>query len=288
MSDLRKKMIEDMQLRGLSENTIETYVRQVYLLARYYRKPPDKVSDDEIRNYFLHLLNEKKYMPSSMTIAACGINFFYKYTLNKKSDFLDNFKAVKSTKLPVILSTEEVSLILSSTKNYAYQTYFTLIYNCGLRLSEALNLEVTDIDRGKMQIFIRSGKGKKDRYVPIPEKCLELLSEFWRSHKNQKWVFPATKKQKDHSGPMSRRAVQGVFKCVLESTSIKKRPVSIHTLRHCYATHLLDAGMNLNVIQRLLGHASLATTVKYLHLTEFGLKNVSEIINRVMKGGNNG
>jgi len=245
------------------------------------------LNDNEIRGYFLYLLNEKKYMPSSMTIAACGINFFYKYTLDKENDFLNSFKAIKSSKLPAILSRKEVNLILTSTKHYAYRTYFILIYNCGLRLSEALHLQVADIDRQKMQIFIRSGKGKKDRYVPIPEKCLELLGEFWCSHKNKTWVFPATEKQKDRSGTMSRRAVQGVFKCVVDSTGIKKSPVSIHTLRHCYATHLLDAGMNISVIQRLLGHASLSTTVKYLHLTEYGHQNISSIINNVMRGVGN-
>ena len=287
MTDLRKKMIEDMQLRGLSERTIEAYVRQVFLLTKYYRKAPDTLSDSEIRDYFLYLLNDKKYMPSSMNIAACGMNFFYKHTLGKENDFLNNFKAIKSATLPTILSREEVNLILNSTKHHAYRSYFILIYNCGLRLSEALNVQVSDIDRGKMQIFIRSGKGNKDRYVPIPEKCLGLLGEFWLTHKNEKWLFPATENQKDRSGTMSRRAVQGVFKRVVDSSGINKTHVSIHTLRHCYATHLLDAGMNLNVIQRLLGHASLSTTVKYLHLTEYGRQNILTIINDVMTEGDN-
>lgn len=287
MTPLKRKMIEDMQLRGLSENTIDSYVRQVYLLSKYYKKSPDKISNDELKQYFLYLINKKKYSVGSMTVASCGIRFFYRYTLKRDFEVLHEFKSKKAKTLPVVLSTEEVKLILKSTKYQAYRTYFTLIYNCGLRLSEALNLRVTDIDKKLMQIFIRAGKGKKDRYVPLPASTLKLLKEFWLTHRNETWLFPATKKQKDRSGTMSRDAVQVAFYRIVRETKIKKSPISIHTLRHCYATHLLDAGININVIQKFLGHASLATTSRYLHLTSYGHQNASGIINNLMGGAFN-
>jgi site-specific recombinase XerD len=219
-----------------------------------------------------------------MNNAVCGIRFFYRSTLKIDYDILHEFKTKQPKTLPLVLNINEVNLILNSTKHQAYRTYFTLIYNCGLRLSEALNIRVTDINNERMQIFIKGGKGKKDRYVPIPESSLKLLKEFWLTHKNKIWLFPATAKQKDHSGTMSRDAVQQAFRRVVKDTNIKKSPISIHTLRHCYATHLLDAGVNINVIQSFLGHASVTTTSKYLHLTSYGRKNAAEIINKVMGG----
>lgn len=285
MTYLRERMIGDMQLKCLSANTIESYVRSVYLLSKHYGESPDKLSEDDLRNYFLYLMNEKKYSSSSMMSAVCGIRFLYRHTLNREYSVFNEFRFKKHRKLPLVLSRKEVRRILDSTTHRAYRTYFTVVYNCGLRLSEGLNLQVSDIDKERMQVLIRGAKGNKDRYVPLPESTLAILRDFWLTHKNRKWLFPATEKQKHRNGTMARRAAQGAFMRALDASGIKKRPVSIHTLRHSYATHLLEAGVALNVIQACLGHSSFKTTGIYLHLTYSGRQNASKVINNLMGKG---
>jgi integrase/recombinase XerD len=270
MSELRKRMIECMQLRGLSERTQESYVRAVRQLAEHYHKSPDLISEEELRQYFLYLKNVKHYARNTTTIAICGIKFFFEHTLEKEWTIFNLVRPAPEKKLPVILSVAEVRQILSHVRLPRYKVCLTTIYCCGLRLQEGTNLCVADIDSARMMLHVRHGKGAKDRYVPLPERTLLLLRQYWKQHRNPLLLFPA--EGRDHidlarsSEPMSKSSVQAAFRAALKESGNNKR-ASVHTLRHSWATHLLEAGVNLRLIQEWLGHSSPATTSVYTHLT---------------------
>ncbi len=270
MTELRKRMIECLQLRGLSERTQEAYVRAVRQLAEHYHKSPDLITEEELRQYFLHLKNIKRYSRNTMTIAICGVRFFYKDTLNRKWTIFGIVRPAPEKKLPVILSREEVRLILSRIRLPRYRICLATIYSCGLRLQEGTNLQVADIDSARQMIHVRHGKGAKDRYVPLPQRTLQLLRDYWKTHRNQVLLFPA--EGRNHiklalaTEPMSKHSVQDAFHAALKESRLNKH-ASVHTLRHSWATHLLEAGVNLRLIQEWLGHSSPATTSVYTHLT---------------------
>lgn len=270
MSELRKRMIECLQLRGLSERTQESYVRAVRQLAEHYHKSPDLITEEELRQYFLHLKNIKHYSRNTMTIAICGIRCFYKDTLNRDWTIFGIVRPAPEKKLPVILSVAEVRQILARVRLPRYKVCLTTIYSCGLRLQEGTNLRVADIDSARLMIHVRHGKGAKDRYVPLPERTLALLRQYWQQHHNPLLLFPA--EGRNHidlarsSEPMSKSSVQDAFHTALKESGNNKR-ASVHTLRHSWATHLLEAGVNLRLIQEWLGHSSPATTSVYTHLT---------------------
>jgi len=263
-------MIECLQLRGLSERTQEAYVRAVRQLAEHYHKSPDLITEEELRQYFLHLKNIKRYSRNTMTIAICGVRFFYKDTLNRKWTIFGIVRPAPEKKLPVILSREEVRLILSRIRLPRYRICLATIYSCGLRLQEGTNLQVADIDSARQMIHVRHGKGAKDRYVPLPQRTLQLLRDYWKTHRNQVLLFPA--EGRNHiklalaTEPMSKHSVQDAFHAALKESRLNKH-ASVHTLRHSWATHLLEAGVNLRLIQEWLGHSSPATTSVYTHLT---------------------
>jgi integrase/recombinase XerD len=270
MTALRQRMIEDMQLRGLSERTQESYVRAVRQLADYYGKSPALISEEELRQYFLHLTNDRRFSPSSLTVVLCGIKFFYECTLKRHWPTLAIVKPQRERKLPVVLSREEVQHILACVRRPAYRACLSTIYSCGLRLEEGLRLQVSDIDGGRMLVRIRQGKGRKDRYVPLPPQTLELLRKYWLTHRDPVWLFPAHgpdgRPVPEASAPLERSGVQRAFQAALYDSGIQKR-ATVHTLRHSWATHLLEAGVNLRQIQVWLGHAFLSTTAIYVHLT---------------------
>ncbi len=208
MSVLRRRMIEDMQLRGLSERTQESYIRAVRQLAEYYGKSPDQVSEEELRQYFLYLKNEKHASRSTCTLALCGIKFFYEYTLHRDWPTLSFVRPPKERKLPVVLSPEEVSRILGCLRQPHYRVCLTLIYSCGLRLQEGVQLQVADIDSARMLVRVRHGKGNKDRYVPLPQPILELLRAYWVTHRPQVWLFPG----RGGTIPLDKTGVQKAFR----------------------------------------------------------------------------
>jgi site-specific recombinase XerD len=263
-------MIECLQLRGLSERTQESYVRAVQQLAEHYHKSPDLITEEELRQYFLFIKNVKHYSRNTMTIAICGVRFFYQHTLNRSWAIFGIVRPAPEKKLPVILSREEVRQILSLIRLPRYRVCLSTIYSCGLRLQEGTNLQVADLDSGRMMIHVRHGKGARDRYVPLPPRTLELLRGYWKTHRHPVLLFPA--EGRNHSNlaqatqPMSRRSVQEAFHAALKESGNHKR-ASVHTLRHSWATHLLEAGVNLRLIQEWLGHSSPATTSLYTHLT---------------------
>jgi integrase/recombinase XerD len=287
MSPLQQRMLEDMQLRGLSARTQEAYARAVWQLAQYYHRRPDQLSDEDLRRYFLYLTNEKKIARPTATIALCGIKFFYEQTLKQAWPTLRFVRPAREWKLPVVLSRKEVRQILAVVRIPVYQACLKTIYACGLRLLEGTRLQVPDVDSARMLLHIH-GKSKKDRYVPLPKPTLQLLRAYWLTHRSPLWLFPApTRHGLAHSlahdgGPITRSSLQSAFRRAVQRTGIAKR-AHVHTLRHSYATHLLEAGFNLRVIQDHLGHRSPSTTAVYTHLTRELRATVTDPLDQLMK-----
>lgn len=285
MTPLRKRMIEDLQLKGMGERTQQMYVRAVRQLSEHYNKSPNKITEEQLRDYFLYVKNVKKWSRSTSTIALCGIKFFYQNTLKRDWTTLTFVRAKREKKLPVILSKAEARKILKNIRLLRYRVCLTTIYSCGLRLTEGTQLQVADIDSARGLIHVH-GKGCKDRYVPLPQRTLQLLREHWKTHRNPVWIFPAPGRggnlMPTNTKPMPKASVQIAFKEALKESGIKKR-ASVHTLRHSYATHLLEAGVNLRLIQIWLGHNTPTTTSVYTHLTAKAKAIATESINDLMK-----
>jgi integrase/recombinase XerD len=285
MSELRKRMIECLQLRGLAERTQEAYTRALRQLAAHYHKSPDRISEAELRQYFLYLKNVKHYSRNTMTVAICGIRFFYEQTLNRNWAIFGIVRPAPEKKLPVILSLAEVRQILACVRLPRYKVCLTTIYSCGLRLQEGTHLQVADIDSARLMIHVRHGKGAKDRYVPLPQRTLQLLRQYWVTHRNPLLLFPAEGRNHidlaQSTEPISKSSVQDAFRAALKDSRLNKR-ASVHTLRHSWATHLLEAGVNLRLIQEWLGHSSPATTSVYTHLTVKAEQLGTQAINQLM------
>lgn len=274
MTPLGQKMIEDMQLRGLSARTRDSYVRAVRQLAEHYGKSPERISEAELRAYFLYLQREKQVSPSTCRVSLCGLKFLYEYTLRRPWPRLELIRPVREQKLPVILSVAEVQRILGCLRRPSYRVCLSTIYSCGLRLLEGVRLQVDQIDSDRMVLHLRQAKGNKDRYVPLPQWTLGQMRGYWLSHRNPVWLFPGAR---EWSQPLDARGVQRAFRAALQESGINKA-ASVHTLRHSWATHLLEAGVNLRLIQAWLGHTSLTTTGIYTHLT---VKAEAEAVERI-------
>jgi site-specific recombinase XerD len=253
-------------------------------LAQHYHKSPDLITEEELRQYFLCLINDKHYSRSSMKIALCGIKFFFERTLQRDWPTFALVRPAPEKRLPVILSREEVRLILSHLRVPRYRVCLTTIYSCGLRLREGICLRVADIDSARLMIHVRQGKGAKDRYVPLPERTLQLLRQYWQTHRHPVLIFPPLPSRRAPSAapkPMHQKGVQLAFRAARQASRINK-PASVHTLRHSWATHLLEAGVNLRLIQAWLGHSSPATTSLYTHLTMQAEQLGATVINQLM------
>jgi integrase/recombinase XerD len=267
---LRQRMTQDLQVAGLSDRTQEAYLRAVRMLADHYHTPPDRLSEAQVRDYLLHLKNDRHFAAASLGIAYSGIKFFYSHTAPRDWPTLKRLRIPGEQRLPDVLSIDEVRQLIAAVRTPHNRTYFQAVYSLGLRLGEGLNLQVGDIDGARMMVHVRHGKGAKDRYVPLPSSTLRALRDYWATHRHPTWLFPAT--GRDHrlaataDRPMERSSVQGALRRVVRELKFRKT-ISIHTLRHSYATHLLEAGVNLRLIQQYLGHRSLQTTMVYLHLT---------------------
>jgi integrase/recombinase XerD len=270
MTVLSQKMLEDMQLRGLALRTQQSYVEAVRQLAKHYHKSPDRIDEEELRQYFLYLKKVKGVSVSTFRVALCAIKFFYEHTLQREWHTLALVRPEKKEKLPVVLSLTEVEQVLKCVRVQRYRVCLTTIYACGLRLLEGVHLQVKNIDSERKMLHIYAGKGGKDRYVPLPSMSLEMLRQYWRTHRNPEWLFPRIHGSWQGSininVPMHETAVQKAFRIALKESGIQKL-ATVHTLRHSYATHLLEAGVDLRTIQLYLGHASITTTTLYLHLT---------------------
>jgi integrase/recombinase XerD len=273
-------MLEDMQLHGFSRSTQNAYVRAIAKLAKHYHKSPDLISEDELRQYFLDLTQKKKVSRSTATVDLCAIKFFFEATLHRPWPSLKLMRPPKHKKLPVVLSREEVYRVLSAIRFPVYRACLSTIYSCGLRLSEGAFLKVQDIDSSRRMVRVL-GKGSKERDVPLPERTLFLLREFWRTHRSKQWLFPARIRHDGYSQPVKIKNVQEAFRRAVRRSGVKKA-AHVHSLRHSYGTHLLEAGVNLRVIQCLLGHQSPRTTAIYTHLTPQVIESVSKTINQIV------
>lgn len=280
MTPLRSRMIEDMQLHGYASRTQGLYVGVIAKFARHYGKSPELISEEELRQYFLHATQVEKISRSYATITLCALKFLFEKTLHRGWPSLQLMRPAKARKLPVVLSKEEVRRILACVYTPVYRVCLTTIYSCGLRLSEGAFLKIEDVDSSRMLLRV-TGKGSKQRYVPLPQKTLELLRDFWLSHRSKPWLFPARPSEPGNPKPIRPEGLQEAFARALAKSGVSKR-AHVHTLRHSYATHLLEAGVNLRVIQEILGHQSLRTTALYTHLSPEVLQQTSRTINEII------
>lgn len=287
MTALRQRMIEDLRLRGYADRTVGAYVSTVSRLAQHYHTAPDRLSEAQLREYLLHLTTERKLARASLTIALCGLRFFYEQTLGRHWPILDFARPKRDKKLPVVLSRDEVWRVLGAVRTPAYRACLTTIYACGFRLLEGIELHVADVDGGRKLVHIHHGKGGVDRMVPLPEAALALLRAHWRTHRNPVWVFPAPHRrparllQDPAVGPIGPTTLQKAFGRAVRASGVTKR-AHVHTLRHSYATHLLEAGVPLALIQEYLGHSSPSTTAIYTHVTRELRDTAVDPINELM------
>ena len=276
MASIRQRMIEDMKLRGLAPRTQERYLHSIKTLAKHYQCAPDELTQEQVRDYLLYMLEDRRYAKSTYKANLYAIKFLFKRTLGRKWVTLDITRVKNDRKLPVVLSREEVWDLLALVRKESVLICLTLMYTCGLRVSEAVNLRIKDIDSRRMVLWVRNSKGNKDRSVPLPVQTLAQLRAYWLNHRSKMWLFPGK------IGPMNIATVQHCFKATVEQSPILKK-VSCHTLRHSYATHLMEAGVPLRVIQALLGHKSVSTTFLYMHLTQASMDGVQAKINELMR-----
>ena len=289
MTPLRQRMIQDLQLRGYADRTVESYVAAVVQLAQFYHTAPDELTEEQVRAYLLHLSTVRKIASSSFIVALCGIKFFYEHTLGRHWTVLYVARPKREKKLPVVLSRDEVRQVLAAVRNPIYRVCLTTTYACGLRLMEGARLQVPDVDGARTLLHIRHGKGGKDRLVPVPDAALALLREHWRTHRNPLWLFPARTRRPrrplsdPNGGPIGPTSLQKAFAHAVKQSGIHKR-AHVHTLRHSYATHLLETGVPIPLIQEYLGHSSPSTTAIYTHLTRELRAAALDPINGLMQG----
>jgi site-specific recombinase XerD len=261
VTPLRQRMIDDMTVRNFAPNTMLCYLKQVSYFAQYFGKSPDRLGPEQIRSYQIYLAKERKVGISSRTVAVSALRFLYHVTL-KRDRIIEVIPFPKQEyQLPVILSPEEVLRLLEAAPSFTHHMIFSTMYGTGLRVSEALHLQVPDLDSQRMMIRIEQGKGHRDRFVPLSPKLLNLLRTYWRKLRPQPWLFPG----QFPAQPLGREAVRDAIARASARAGLKKH-VSPHSLRHAFAVHLLEAGTDIRKIQLLLGHRSLSTTARYLRL----------------------
>lgn len=260
---LYSQHLRALKLQGKAEATVDSYARAVRRAAEYFDRCPDQLSPEDFKNYFASLIDTRSW--SLVKIDRCGLQFFYKHVLLRKWPWVDMVKAPVVKSLPDILTLEEIARIVLNTRERRYQTFWWTTYSLGLRLGEALNLRIGDIDSGCGQVHIRNGKGHKDRFVVLPALTLACLRRYWREHRHSELLFPGN--GTSATGVMDRGSTQKAFARVIADCKIKKE-VSIHSLRHAYATHLIEVGLNLRGVQELLGHSCPKTTARYVHMTD--------------------
>jgi len=262
VTEIPLKYWQTLKLKNYSQATIKTYCSHFQRFLNYYsNQKPEEITKEQIREYLLYLVDEKKYSTSAQNQAINSIKFYYEKVLGKPVEKYYVPRPRKEKKLPEVLSEEEVTKILKQIANLKHKCIIYLIYSSGLRLTEVVHLKIEDILSDRKQIFIRSAKGNKDRYGILSDTVLHLLRKYYKAYKPQIWLFEGKK-----GGQYSRRSVQNIFKDALQKSGIHKN-ASIHTLRHSFATHLLEHGTDLRYIQELLGHQSSKTTEIYTHVT---------------------
>jgi len=263
MTALREKMRKDLQIRNLAENTQKSYLQSVTGLARYYHRSPDQLTVQQVQDYLLYLSQQRHLAWKSCNTIRHGLRFFYRVTLDRPATEFYLPCAKEPSKLPQILSHEELVRLFTVTSNRKHRALLMTTYAAGLRASEVTHLRVSDIDSGRQCIRVDQGKGRKDRYVPLAPRLLEQLRAYWREQRPPHWLFPGPQIER----PMSRDGAWHIYVTARDKAGITKAG-GLHLLRHCFATHLLEAGTELVHIQRLLGHTSIRSTLVYLHLAQ--------------------
>lgn len=268
MKSLREQFIEQLQLKGCSKRTIENYVNCILSLSKYYNLSPDLLTIEQIRDYFVYCINERKLSKSWVNQSISALKILFEEVLKREWNRLDIPRPRREKKLPEILSREEVEKILNAHKNLKHKSLLTLTYSSGLRLSEVRHLKISDIDSSRMLVRVEQGKGNKDRYTILSPKALDLLRIYWKIYKPKHFLF----ENKD-GNPVPESTAQEILKNALAKSGVKKK-ASIHTLRHSFATHMLEQGTSLPIIQKLMGHKSLKTTSGYLHVQQYSIEAV--------------
>lgn len=267
MTPLRQRMIEDMEIRNLAPLTQKTYLRHVAGFARYFGRSPDRLGPREIRDYQVYLFRERGISPGHMVQVVAAFRFLYGTTL-RRSWSVDSIPyPKKARKLPLVLSREEVALFLGAVRNIKHRALLMTLYGCGLRTCEVIHLRVVDIESSRMLVRVHYGKGGRERQVPLPPTLLEALRAYWKQYRPCPWLFPG----KFPDRPMSPEAVRWACRRVARDVPSISR-VTPHSLRHSYATHLLEAGIDLRTIQVMLGHSCVRTTAIYTHVSERRLR----------------
>ena len=323
------RFIGHLQLKGLAPRTVEAYVCMLRLLAQWAGGDPALLGEERVREYFLHLVNARSYAPKTLRQARAALSCFFIEMLGVRDwRVFAHIKTKDSQKLPVVLSRDEVRRVLAQVKELRFRAPLTLIYLCGLRLSEALHIETRDIHRKELRLHVRLGKGGKDRYVPLPQAALDILSQWYRRHRHARWLFDSVASsgsftpagqpigclsrgcrrrsapamghawkttfrddptaqaavQKAHlqqaEHPMSDSALQNVWRLAFAASGVTKK-ATIHTLRHSYATHLLEEGVSLRYVSQYLGHATLQQTLVYAHLTDVSAEQTQRALARL-------
>lgn len=285
MESILNTVTQDLQLAGYSPRTVEAYSYHVKKFLEYFNQHPTSITEDEIKQYFLFLKYQKKLSGSASAQAISGIKFMFQKTLDMDFKIFGIVKNPRGKKLPVILTRQEVQKVLNRIRVLRHRACLMLIYTCGLRLHEATNIKPADIDSRRMMVHIKDGKGKRDRIVPLPKATLHILRAHYKTHRNPNFVFPAPGRggvnEAKSTIPLPDSSVQTVLKKALREAGIIKN-VSVHNLRHSYATHLLEAGIDIRIIQKYLGHKSITATMIYTHLTPIISENVHEKVDRLM------
>jgi integrase/recombinase XerD len=278
MSDLRERMIADLELRNYSPETIRAYIRCVADFAKHFHQSPDQLGPDQVRDYQIFLVRQKKASWASFNQAVCALRFFYNVTLCRK-EMIEHIPYPRSEKrLPSTLSKEEVSAVLQATANIKHRAILTSIYAAGLRVSEAAKLRPEDIDSKQQIIIVRQGKGRRDRLVMLSPHLLDILRQYWKAYRPTSWLFPGP----TSSCPITTTSIYKICQRSAQSANLSKH-ISPHTLRHSFASHLLEAGTDLRTIQLLMGHRNLKTTALYLHISPQALRSTVSPLDLLFK-----
>ncbi len=282
-NSLYQDHISALHRQGKAANTIDAYSRAVRRITEFFDLCPDRLGQAHLKEYFTALV--KSHSWSTVKIDRNGLQFFYKHVLNKQWVWVDIVKPPKTRVLPDILSVKEVERVINGTRELRYQTFILVAYSMGLRLGEVLNLKIGDIDGDRMKVHVRLGKGKKDRFVTLPEITLDAMRRYWATHRNPKLLFPGGKTIEAKSRAkvvMDRGGLQKSIKAIVNSCKIHKS-ITPHSLRHCYGAHLVEAGLNLRAIQQEMGHECPKTTALYTQLTDVTQGKTSEVINKLFR-----
>jgi len=263
MNPLRQHMIEDMTARGLAPSTRQTYLHAVSELAKFHHRRPDQLSPREVQRFLVHLIEDRGVTWGTCNGYVHALRFFYRITLGRDDTDFCIPCAKEGSRLPEILSRDEVQRLLKASTDRRDRALLMTVYGAGLRAGEAVRLKISDIDRQRLCLRIEQGKHKKDRYALLPPKLLPVLEDYWRHRRPKLWLFPSPTEGR----PITRQTAHRIFHAAKAEAGIDKAG-GIHSLRHAFATHMLEAGTNLHIIQRLLGHSSIRTTLRYFHLSE--------------------